>query len=60
LDTLQRFFNLIQTQVDGDGNSPLHWAAVKGHANIIDLLLLAQADPNLPNKDKCDIAIEME
>lgn len=40
------------SQVDGDGNSPLHWAAVKGHANIIDLLLLAQADPNLPNKDR--------
>lgn len=40
------------SQVDGDGNSPLHWAAVKGHANIIDLLLLAQAEPNLPNKDR--------
>jgi ankyrin repeat protein len=45
----------MSSQVDGDGNSPLHWASVKGHANIIDLLLLAQADPNLPNKDRFDL-----
>ena len=33
-------------------HAPIITLPLQGHANIIDLLLLAQADPNLPNKDR--------
>jgi len=36
---------------DEAGNTPLHWAAYKGHFDIVRLLLEHGADPNIQNKD---------
>lgn len=37
---------------DADDNTPLHWAAVRGHAKATEYLVDCDADVNFKNKDK--------
>ncbi len=37
---------------DADDNTPLHWAAVRGHAKATQYLVECDADVNFKNKDK--------
>ena len=37
---------------DADDNTPLHWAAVRGHAKATEYLVQCDADVNYKNKDK--------
>ena len=37
---------------DADENTPLHWAAVRGHPKATDYLIQCDADVNYKNKDK--------
>ena len=39
-------------------NTPLHYASINGHANLVDLLLRYGADPSLPN-DRGHIPLEI-
>lgn len=40
-------------ETDGEGRSPLHWAADKGHLAVVEFLLKHGADPNLQDEDGC-------
>ena len=31
------------------GNSPLHWASIKGHPEVVKLLVLSHANVNIKN-----------
>ena len=35
--------------MSSNGNTPLHYSAANGHANLIDILLRYGADPSIPN-----------
>ena len=38
----------VNTQdTDWNDRTPLHWACLKGHGDIVQLLLKSEADPNL-------------
>lgn len=39
--------------VDYDGRTPLHWAAYKGFADTVRLLLVMGCRGNLPDKEGC-------
>lgn len=38
---------LLDCQVDGHGNTPLHWASFKNSVDCVSILLSHQADPNI-------------
>ena len=42
--------NPILLEKNNDGNTPIHWAARKGHADTVKVLLSAGADPYITNK----------
>ena len=42
------------------GNTPLHYAAVNGHLDIVKLLVAAGADPNLKNDASHNAVFEAE
>ena len=47
---------LFQAQInvaDSRGQTPLHWAAMKGDTTAVQLLLLSRADPNIPDCKGC-------
>lgn len=39
--------SLMECQVDGHGNTPLHWAAFKNSVHCLSILLSYQANPNI-------------
>lgn len=40
-------------EMDGEGRSPLHWAADQGRLGAVEFLLRHGADPNLQDEDGC-------
>ena len=41
----------LAKEVDGKGNSPLHWSAANGHTELVKLLLTNMAEINSQNRD---------
>mmetsp|Transcript_8985 Transcript_8985/g.19267 ORF Transcript_8985/g.19267 Transcript_8985/m.19267 type:complete len:550 (+) Transcript_8985:348-1997(+) len=46
-------WNIDIDTVDNDGRTPLHWAAYKGYADTIRLLLVLDARYTLPDREGC-------
>ena len=46
-------WNIDMDQPDNDGRTPLHWAAYKGYADTIRLLLVLDARYDVPDKEGC-------
>lgn len=44
-------WNVDICDVDGDGRTPLHWAAYKGFADTVRLLLVLNAEFALPDRE---------
>lgn len=44
-------WNVDVCDVDGDGRTPLHWAAYKGFADTVRLLLVLNAEYALPDRE---------
>ena len=42
------------------GNTPLHWAALNGHIEVVKALFLAGADPTIVNGAGRDVVVEAE
>ena len=36
---------------DNKGKTPLHWAALSGHKDVVELLLASKAEVNAKNND---------
>jgi palmitoyltransferase len=44
---------ILLCSADVDGRTPLHWAAYKGYANTLRLLIVLDADITLGDKEGC-------
>jgi Ankyrin repeats (3 copies) len=52
--------NRVINSQNKSGNTPLHWAALNGHLQIITLLLNQGADPSILNAAGHDVLFEAE
>lgn len=51
----------LLSQANSGGNTPLHWAALNGHLEVIKILVMAaNADPTLTNAAGHDAVYEAE
>ena len=51
LESVRQKFAGNTEELDADGNSPVHWAAVKGHTNVVEFLISKRFPVGTKNKD---------